>query len=186
MQNQQCQVSIMEQPTREKPNKLLGTKSFQPSELRSWTSCFKREVSHSSHFPRAAVPWIVEVVNAKHFDDLTISASIIWKSMLDFENLFLISRLQADSGKSEQGISKRNSHSRRKSSFREAIISGQTHIVWRIYDFFKMSRANEAMLDLRCLSNVPVNSDRVRVFDTEWDEVMSAVIDNILESQCRM
>ena len=184
MQNKQCQVSIMEQPTREKPNTLLGTNVFN---LQNWgVGQFASNVKSLilRIFPEPQ--WIGEVGDAKHVDDLTISASIIWKSMLDFENLFLIPRLQADSGKSEQGISKRNSHSRRKSSFREAIISGQTHIVWRIYDFFKMSRANEAMLDLRCLSNVPVNSDRVRVFDTEWDEVMSAVIDNILESQCRM
>ena len=57
-------------------------------------------------------------------------------------------------------------------------------------DFFKIRRDDEAILDLRDLSKVQMNTDNVPVFGTKWDEVLSAVTDrptdSILESLYRM
>ena len=55
-----------------------------------------------------------------------------------------------------------------------------------IQDFFKIKGDNDAILDFRDLSKDQVRNDNVQSFDTNLDEVLSAVTDrptdNILES----
>ena len=59
-----------------------------------------------------------------------------------------------------------------------------------IYDFFKISGDNEAILDLRDSSKVQLENDTVQGFDTKRDDVLSAVTDrpddSILESLYQM
>ena len=59
-----------------------------------------------------------------------------------------------------------------------------------IYDFFKITGDNDAILDSRDFSNVQLKNDNVQAFDTKWDEVLSAVTDrptdSILECRCKL
>ena len=52
-----------------------------------------------------------------------------------------------------------------------------------IYDFFKISGDNEAILDFRDLSKVQFKNDNVQAFDTEWDKELSAVTDRLADNK---
>ena len=45
------------------------------------------------------------------------------------------------------------------------------------YDFFKTSDDNEAILDVRALSEVELRNDNVQALVTKWDEICSAFTD---------
>ena len=51
----------------------------QPADFGSLKISFKTEVTHSSQFPRDAVPWNGEVQVAESIDDLITSASMTKK-----------------------------------------------------------------------------------------------------------
>ena len=57
-----------------------------------------------------------------------------------------------------------------------------------IFDFFKISGDNEAILDFRDSTQVQLRSDKFQASCTTWDEVLSSVTDrptdNILETLC--
>ena len=123
-----------------------------------------------------------EVEDAKSIDDLIASASMAGKPILDFENLDFkiasgVTKIQTWNFKKQVTTAEKRSLTDR-------------HSAWMIYDFFTTGGDSEAILDFRDLSKVPVNNHNVQVFDTKWDEVLSAVTDrltdNTLESLFKM
>ena len=51
-----------------------------------------------------------------------------------------------------------------------------------MYNLFKLSDDNEAILDFRDLSNVQLKNDNVQTFDTKWNEVLPAITDRPTDS----
>ena len=68
------------------------------------------------------------------------------------------------------------SHQSEKGSF-----TGR-QIAWVIYNNFKTSGENGAILDVRVLSKVQLKNDNVQAFDAKWDEVLSSVTNRFIES----
>ena len=60
------------------------------------------------------------------------------------------------------------------------------HIACMIFDDFKIRGDNEAILDIRDLSNVPIKNDSVLAFDAKCDEVLSAVTDRPSDNMYKM
>ena len=140
----------------------------QPTEFRSWNIRFKSEVTHSSQYPRDAMLWIGEVEDAKSIDDLITSASITGKSKPDFENLDVniasgLRKILTGSFKKQVTTAEGKTQSE-KSSLTDR------QVAWMIYDLFKISGNNEAILDFRHLSKNQLKNDNVQAFDTKWDE----------------
>ena len=125
--------------------------------------------------------WIGEVEDAKSIDDLISSASKVG----DFQDC---KRAQENP---DEKLQETSHHCPREDSIREPMTYSE-HIAWMIYDFFKISGDNEAILDFRDLSEVQLKNDNVQAFDTKWSEVSSAAIDratdNVLEicARCKL
>ena len=141
--------------------------------FRSWRIIFKSEASHSWQYPKASTLWIGEVEDARKIDDLTTSASITGDPSPDFETLDLkiASRLRQILNFKNQVTTAEGKAQSEKKSF-----TGR-QIAWMIYDFFRISGDNEAILDCGNLSTVQLMNDNVQAFDTKWCEVFSAVTD---------
>ena len=129
---------------------------------------------------------LAEVEAAESIDDLSTSASTtrIPDSGL---RAILISRLQAGfredpwTGNFRKQVTTAEGKTQ---SLKRSFTGRQT--AWMIYEFFKISGDNEAILDFRDLSKVHLKNDNVQAFDTKWDKILSAVTDrptdSILES----
>ena len=111
--------------------------------------------------------WIGEVEDAKSIDDLITAASITRRPILDFENLDFQDCKRTEES-STRKLQETNHHTRQ--------------VARMIYDFFKISGDNRAILDFRDLSKVHLKTDNVQAFDTKWNEVFSAVTDRYTES----
>ena len=137
----------------------------QLAEFRSWKISFKREVSHSSQYSRAAMPRIGEVEDVSGIDDLVTSASTTGRPIPDFEDLEF--KIASGLRKIFTGIFKKPClQCRQKRSTRG-----------EIYDFFKLGGDND-VLDFRDLSKVHLKNDHVQALD----EVLSAVTDRLTDS----
>ena len=148
---------------KERSGGIVVDKCPQPTELRSWKISLRSEVSHSSQYP------ICEVEDAKSIDDLITSAS----KAGDFQDC---KRAQENP---DEKLKETSHHCPREGSIREQITYSE-HIAWMVYDFFKISGDNEAILDFRYLSEVQLKN--VQAFDTKWCEVSSAAIDRATDN----
>ena len=105
---------------------------------------------------------------------LTISLSRHLQMVTQFwTSRILFSRLQADSGN--------KSHQPKAPQSNKRSLPGR-QVAWMIYDFAKVSGDNDAILDLRLLSQVQSKNDNVQAFGTRWNEVLSAVIDRPIDN----
>ena len=84
-----------------------------------------------------------------------------------------------------------NSHSRRKSASRSRKLQKEDrflrgrHIAFMIYDNFRVIGTHDTVLDYADLFSVTLRDDKIREFDTRWDEVLFSVskitFDSVLE-----
>ena len=132
--------------------------------------------------------WTGEVEDAKSIDDHITSASVSGKPIPDFENLDF--KIATGLRKILTGnFKKQVTTAGGKAQAEKRSLTGK-QIAGMLYDCFKKSWRQEAILDFRDFSKVQLKSDNVQAFDTKWDEVLSAVTDRptdiILESLCKM
>ena len=63
-------------------------------------------------------------------------------------------------------------------------------IAFMIYDYFRVTGANDTVLDYADLFSVTLHDDNIEEFDTRWDEVLLSMSkipsDDILESLCKL
>ena len=120
--------------------------------------------------------WIGEVGDAESNDDLITSSSITGTPIPDFENL----DFKIASGLRKNQTGNFPTAEVKAQSEQRSLTGGQ--IAVNIYEFFKTSGDNEAILDFRDLSNVQLKNDNVQASDTKWDKVLSAVTDRPTDS----
>ena len=153
-----------------------------------WQNGFNQDNSQASVakslVPNAGMLWIGEIEDPESIDELITAASITSRPILDFENLDF--KVGSGLRKTSTGnFKKRVSTAEGKAELEKRSVTGR-----QIYDFFKNSGDNEAILDIRDSSNFQLKNDNVQAFETWWDEVLSAVTDrltdSILESLCQM
>ena len=112
-----------------------------------------------------------EVEDAKSIDDLITSPSTTGRPILDFENLDC--KIESGLRKILTGnFKKQATTAEGKAQSEKRLLTGR-QIAWMIYDFFKISGDNEAILDFR---DSQLKNDSVHASDTQRDEVLSAVI----------
>ena len=135
-----------------------------------------------SDFPSDAMLWIKEVEMA---DFLKSSRSVCGK---DFPNFDMVdARIASALNKVIQ-----NSHFKKKVSLEEQKAQKEDRflrgrqIAIMIYDYFRVTGANDTVLDYADLFSVTLRDDNIQEFDTSWDEVLLSVSknpsDDILES----
>ena len=161
-------------PKREKQRQFLLT----ITEFSSWKRVSKEKSLILRKVPEPLCHGLVKLRMLKVIYDINTSACTPGNSRQDFENLdFKIARGCNFKTQVTTVEGKAQSETRP--------LSGR-QIAWMIYDFFKISGDNEAILDLTDLSKVQLKNDSVQAFDAKSDEVLSAVTDrltdNILES----
>ena len=96
---------------------------------------------------------MVKLEDAKSIDDLITLASFSGRPIPDFENLEF--KIASKLTKTLTGnIRKQITRAECKAQSEKRSLTSR-QIAWMIYDFFKISGDNEAILDFRDLSNVP-------------------------------
>ena len=94
--------------------------------------------------------WTGEVEDAKSIDELITSTSITRKPMPDFENLDF--KIASGLKKIRTGTVKKPVTTAEGKAQLETRSLTSKQIAWLMYDFFKISGDNEAMLDFRASS----------------------------------
>ena len=56
----------------------------------------------------------------------------------------------------------------------DRFMKGQADIACMIYEYFRVTGTHETIIDFSDLISVTLRGDDVQVFDTRWDEVLSA------------
>ena len=129
-----------------------------------------------------------DVEDAKGTDDLITPASFTGISKPDFENLDF--KIASGLRKILTGhFKKQVTTAEGKGQSEKRSVTGR-QTVWMIYDFYKISGDNGAIMDFSYLSTFQLKNDSVQAFETKWDEGFSAVnerpTDNMLEILCKM
>ena len=154
--NPHCETSLLlrvvhtspdREPKKRKAEQITVDKWHQATEFGSWKNSFDTEVSHSSQYPRTAVLWIGEVEGAESIDDLITSAPFTGEPIMDFENHDF--KIAGGLRKILTGnFEKQVTTAEGKAQSRKLLTDGQTN-AWMIYDVFKISGNDEAILDSR-------------------------------------
>ena len=166
-------------------SELQFDKFHTPSSFSYWQIRFKRQVSSCSDFPSEAMLWIKEVEMVESVDELKSSRSIEGKDPPNSE--MLDARIASASNKIIQ-----NPHFEKKVSLEEQnaqkeyrFLRGR-QIAYMIYDYFRVTGANDTVLDYTDLFSVGLRNDAVQEFDTRWDEILLSLTkippDDVLES----
>ena len=124
--------------------------------------------------------FIGEVWDAKSIAELIFSASITGDSIPDFENL----GFKIASGILTRNTKKQITTAKGQAPSEKRSLTGR-QIARMIYDFFKISGDNDAILDFRSSSKVQVKNNSIQAFDTKWDEVLSRIYPST-EYLCRI
>ena len=133
--------------------------------------------------------WIKEVEIAKSVNDLMTSRSITGRKdftdykMLDAKFASALKRLSRVCTSEGELVSKRNVLKKTTDSY-----EGK-QIACVIYEYFRVTGAYEVVQGLSGLFNIHLQNDGVQVFDTKWDEALSAAreipTEIILEGSCK-
>ena len=156
-----------------------------PATFACWKIRFKTEVCTCSQFLTEAMQWIKEVEMVDSVDDSRSSSSVRGIRMLaDFEVL---------DAKIASALNKiiHNSHFKRRIGLEEQKAQKQDRffrgrqIACLIYEYFRVTGANDAVENYADLFTVGLRNDDVQEFDSKWDGILLSMTkippDDILE-----
>ena len=149
-----------------------------------WKIRFKTEVCTCSQFPAEAMLWIKEVELVESVDDLKSSCSVRGIQMPNFQVL---------DAKIASALNRiiHNSHFKRRVSLEEqkaqkedSFLRGR-QIAYLIYDYFRVTGANDSVENYADLFTISLRNDDVQEFDSKWDGILLSMTkippDDILE-----
>ena len=149
-----------------------------------WKIRFKTEVCTCSQFPTEAMLWVKEVEMVEPVDDLKSSCSVRGIRMPNFE--VLDARIASALNKIIH-----NSHFKRRISLKEQKAQKEDRFLrgrqidYLIYEYFRVTGANESAEHYADLFTIVLRNDDIREFDSKWDGILFSMTrmpsDDILE-----
>ena len=145
---------------------------------------FKTEVCTCSQFPTEAMQWIKEVEMVESVDDLKSSCSVRGIQMPDFE--VLDARIASALNRIIRNtqFERKVSLEERKSQKEYRFFPGR-QIVYLIYEYFRVTGANDSVENYAGLFTIGLRNDDIQEFDSKWDEILLSMTkipsDDILE-----
>ena len=155
-----------------------------PATFVCWKIRFKTEVCTCSQFPTEAMQWIKEVELVDSVDELRSSSSTRCISMPNFE--VLDARIGSALNKiiHNSQFKRRISLEEQKAQKEDRFLRGR-QIAFLIYDYFRVTGANDSVENFADLFTVVLRNDDIQEFDSKWDEILLSMTqipsDDILE-----
>ena len=163
-------------------NKEAETLKFQDflsaPRFRAWKLTFKKKIASGSGRPREAFAWINEIEKATSWEEL--------KSKEGDEYETLNAKIAAGSSDVLHGEFQRKINvMEERAAIKGEMINGR-QIAWMIYDHFKLTAQDGAILNFTDLQSVTLKGDNVAQFMNNWEMTLSGMnkipTDDILES----
>ena len=149
-----------------------------------WKIRFKTEVCTCSQFPTKAMLWIKEVELVDSVDDLKSSSTIRGIRMPDCE--VLDARIASALNRiiNNTRFKRKISLEEQKAQKEYRFLRGR-QIAYLIYDYFRVTGANDAVENYADLFTIGLRNDDFQEFDSKWDEILLSMTqipsDDILE-----
>ena len=142
-----------------------------PATFACWKIRFKTEVCTCSQFPTDAMPWIKEVEMVESVDDLKSSCSITGTHEPNFE--VLDARIASALNRiiHISHFQRRISLEEQKAQKEDRFLRGR-QIAYLIYEFFRVTGANDSVENCADLFTVVLRNDDIQEFDSKWDEIL--------------
>ena len=170
---------------RQQISELQLEKFPNPQSFSVWKIRFKNQVTTCSDFPSDAMLWIKEVDKVDSIEELKSSRSVCGKDFPNFEMLDakIVSALNKIIQNSQ--FKKKVGLEEQKAQKEDRFLRGR-QTVYMIYDYFRVTRARDTVLDYADVFSVTLHDDNIQKFDTRWNEVLFIVSkipsDDILKS----
>ena len=157
-----------------------------PQTFSCWRMRFKTEVCSCSVFTTEPMLWIKEVEMPKSVDVLKSSCPIqVIIPFPDFELLDARTASALNKIINNSYFKKRVRLEEQKAQKQDRFLRGR-EIAYLIYDYFRVTGVNHAVLDYADLLTVVLRNDNIQEFDTRWDGILLSMTkippDDILES----
>ena len=142
-----------------------------PATFACWKMRFKTEVCTCSQFPTEAMQWIKEVELVDSVDELRSSSSIRGISMPNFE--VLDARIASAPNRiiHNSRFKRRISLEEMKAQKEDRFLRGR-QIGYLIYDFFRVTGANDSVENYADLFTISLRKDDIHEFDSKWDGIL--------------
>ena len=133
--------------------------------------------------------WIKEVEMVESVDDLKSSRSVRGTHGPDFE--VLDAKIASALNRIIQNtrFKKKVSLEEMKAHKEDRFLRGR-QIAYLIYEYFRVTGANDSVENYADLFTVVLRNDDIQVFDSKWDEILLSMTqipsDEILESLCKL
>ena len=142
-----------------------------PATLACWKIRFKTEVCTCSQFLTEAMQWTNEVELVDSVDELRSSSSTRGISMPNFE--VLDARIASALNKiiHNSQFKRKISLEERKAQKEDRFLRGR-HIAYLIYEYFRVTRANDSVENYAELFTSVLRDDDIQEFDSKWDGIL--------------
>ena len=149
-----------------------------------WKIRFKTEVCTCSQFPTEAILWIKEVELVDSMDDLKSSSSVRGIRMPNFEVLDAKIASALDRIIHNTQFKRKVSLEEQKSQKEDRFLRGR-QIAYLIYEYFRVTGANDSVENYADLFTIAVRNDDIQEFYSKWDGILLSMTkippDDILE-----
>ena len=129
--------------------------------------------------------WIKEEEMVDSLDELKSSRSIAGKNFPNFEMLDARIASALNNITQNSQLKKKVSLEEQKAQKEDRFVRGR-HIAFMIYDYFRVTGAQDPVLDYDDFFSVTLRDDNIQEFDTRWDVVLLSMSkipsDDVLES----
>ena len=147
-------------------------KFYTPATFACWKIRFKTEVCTCSQFVTEALLWIKEVELVASVDDLKSSCSVKGIHMLNFE--VLDAKIASALNKTIHNTQfKRKVNLEEQKAQKEHRFLRGRQIAYLIYEYFRVTGANDSVENYADLFTVVLRNDDVQEFDSKWDGILS-------------
>ena len=142
-----------------------------PATFACWKIRFKTEVCTCSQFPTEATQWIKEVELVDSVDDFKSLCSVKGIHMLNFE--VLDARIASALNKTIHNtqFKRKVSLEEQKAQKEDRFLRGR-QIAYLIYEYFRVTGANDSVENHADLFTVVLRNDDVQEFDSKWDGIL--------------